>query len=82
MKNKFRIGQVVKFKGNKDQWVYEKVFAIGKCDVNHVGLNYVRVTNHGVVPNNIDIGNGVVDCGCLGDIKSGPLALNSKEKGA
>lgn len=81
MKTKFKVGQVVKFKGNWDQWKYEKVFAIGKC-IRHTGNSYVRVTSNGVIPNNENIEDGSSDCGCLGDIKMGPLALNAKEKGA
>lgn len=81
MKAKFKIGQVVKFKNLEGNWQYERVFAIGKCE-RHLGLNHVRITIRGYTPSASDIEDGGVDCGCLGDIKTGPLALNAKEKGA
>lgn len=78
---KLTVGQVIKFKNNYGDWQYERVFAIGECP-KHRMLHYIRITDNGHVPSEKDILSGELDCGCLGEIKSGPLPLNKLEKGS
>ena len=69
-RTKFKVGEVIKFKGLDGNWKYERIFAIGNCP-RHIGTNWIRVTDGGTL----------VNCGCLGDIKGGPYHLTRKERG-